>query len=163
MIDAALALCGALAVAFAGLALFQRSLLSSAMCLLAVLLQLAAAFFLVGAQLLGLFQVLVYAGAVMVLLVIAAASSPPRLSSLWSGTGWLGWLIVLGLLGEAALFAARFAAGDGWDWPAPGIERRMAAVVFGPYAVLTETVGVLVFVASLAILQESPETEGWRP
>lgn len=153
----AYAVCGGLAVILAVGALFSRTLYGAAMCLLGVLLETAVLFILVGAPLLGFLQILVYAGAVMVLIVIAILSSPPRLSHRWSEEPprWFGWLA------PAALFAALLACGPSLcsapsSLPAagPALETQMARLLFGPWALAVETVGVLVLVASLAVLKE---------
>ena len=159
MIETAFSICGACAVLFAVLALFQRSLYASAMCLLVVLLQVAAAYFLIGAQLLGLIQILVYAGAVMVLLVVAVMASPPLLAKPWAD-GMLKWLAWLAVLFPAAELLAILRLSSGAPLilrAAPDMDRRMAALLFGPYAPLTEAAGLLILVAALSILKESRE------
>lgn len=154
----AYAVCGGLAVILAVTALFQRTLYGAAMCLLGVLLETAALFVLVGAPMLGFLQVLVYAGAVMVLIVIAILSSPPRLTHRWAedpAPRWLAWSA------PAAAFAALLACGPSLcaapsALPAagPALELAMARLLFGPWALATETVGLLVLVASLSVLKE---------
>lgn len=128
------------------------------MCLLLVLLQVAGMFFAMGAQLLGLMQVLIYAGAIMVLIVVAVMAAPPKLHQLWAGYEappltaalvllMLGAELTLVLMGpgaiplppgEPAVAAAR-------------LERDMAALLFGKGALVTEIVGLLVLVAALAV------------
>ena len=159
MLETAFSICGGCAVLFAVLALFQRSLYASAMCLLAVLLQVAAVYFLIGARLLGLLQILVYAGAVMVLLVVAVMASPPRLSKLWAQgpPKWLAWLAVLLPAVELLAILRSSSGAPVLLRAAPDIERRMAALLFGPYAPLTEAAGLLVLVAALSVLKESRE------
>ncbi|MDE2293626.1 MAG: NADH-quinone oxidoreductase subunit J [Elusimicrobia bacterium] len=154
----AFAICGALAVLFALTALFQRTLYGAAMCLLGVLLETAALFVLVGARLLGFVQVLVYAGAVMVLIVIAILASPPRLAERWgelTPPRWLGALAPLAAL-AGLMAAARGLGGGAFPQAGPVLERSMAQLLFGPWALLTEAVGVLVLVASLAVVREEP-------
>ena len=153
----AFAVCAVLAVILAVAALFSTTLYGSAMCLLGVLLETAALFVLVGAPLLGFLQVLVYAGAVMVLIVIAILSSPPRLSQRWAepAPGWLDWLA------PAAALGALLACGPllrlsplPVPYAGPALEKEMARLLFGPWAVALEAVGVLVLVASLSVLKE---------
>ncbi|MBI5242917.1 MAG: NADH-quinone oxidoreductase subunit J [Elusimicrobia bacterium] len=160
MAATALAICGGCAVLFAAFALFQRTLYGSALCLLAVLLQVGAAYFLIGAPLLGLIQVLVYAGAVMVLLVVAVMSSPPQLNEPWAGgtAKWLAWLAVLAPAAELlSLLRAASGAPAALQRAPAALERQMAFLLFGPYAPLTEIAGLLVLVAALSILRESHE------
>jgi NADH:ubiquinone oxidoreductase subunit 6 (subunit J) len=152
-----MAAAGAAAVAFALFALVQRSLYGTAICLLVVLLQVALLFLLMGAQLLGFLQVLVYAGAIMVLLVVASMSSPARLEELWArlalprAWAW-GGFAVLAL--ELGLFLRWAPAGAPFLGVTRELEARMAGILFGPHAVLTELVGALILVAALAALPE---------
>ncbi len=157
---ALLALFGAAAVAFAVLMLLQRSLLSSALCLLAVLFQIAAMFFVLNAPLVALMQLLVYAGAVMVLLVVAVMASGTRLSGLWEGFSArrLWPLAVFGVL------LLQFIAVSLLEPPASGspgvsLDREAAALLFGPYRLMTEAIGVLVLLVSLSVLPD-PKAEG---
>ena len=62
----------------------QRSLYTAAICLLVVLFQAAALFFLAGAPLLAFLQIMIYAGGVMVLIVVMVMAAPGREGSFWS-------------------------------------------------------------------------------
>ena len=148
---------GTLAAGFALAMLFQRTLYSAALCLLGVLLQIGVLYFLAGAQLLAMIQVLVYAGAIMVLIVVAAMAAPPRAKTLWIDGRVSQWLAGAALVipaAEAAFFCFR-SAGPTLLWPpsAPGsLEHQMAQLLFGPYALMTETVGVVILVSVLALV-----------
>lgn len=152
------AVCAFLAVTLAVAALFQRTLYGAAMCLLGVLLETAALFVLVGAPMLGFLQILVYAGAVMVLIVIAILSSPPKLAHRWaedSVPGWLAWTApVLVMVALTACGPSLCSAPSALPAAGPALEKEMARLLFGPWAVAVEAVGVLVLVASLAVLKE---------
>ncbi|MBI3548043.1 MAG: NADH-quinone oxidoreductase subunit J [Elusimicrobia bacterium] len=154
----ALAAVGSGAALFAILTVFQRNLYASALCLMAVLLQVAALFFLLGAQVLGFLQILVYAGAIMVLIVIAVMSSPARITHLWADFRLPKWLIALVLavpFGELIL-ASRLGAGTpAFHSVTPALERGMAIVLFGRYALLTEIVGVAILLSALAMIQDN--------
>lgn len=147
---------GLLAAGFSFLMLFQRSLYSAAICLLGVLLQIAVLYFLAGAQLLALIQVLVYAGAIMVLIVVAAMAAPPRAKELWVRGKVSPWLAAAALVipaFEAGAFCIR-AAGMTMIWSRsapPSLEPGMAQLLFGPYALMTETVGIIILVSALAL------------
>lgn len=146
--------CGCAAVIFAFLAVLQRSLYASAICLMAVLLQTAALYYLMGARLLGLLQALIYAGAVMVLLVLAVTSAPPRLERLWAQWSLPRWAVSTALALPLAEFLAwaRWADAAAPFAPAPpALELGMARCLFGPYALMTETLGVLLLVAALSV------------
>lgn len=155
MVLAVLALAGLVAAVFAALMVFQRSLYASAICLLAVLLQVSVFFFFTGAPLLAFLQTMIYAGAVMVLVVIALTAAPSRPESNWAASPLLPrWLAALGVLlplAEVAFMAsqaqpAAAAASGGF-----ALQPSLASVLFGPYAVATEAVTLLMFVAGLAV------------
>ncbi|MEK9144266.1 MAG: NADH-quinone oxidoreductase subunit J [Elusimicrobiota bacterium] len=155
-IEPVLALLSALALLFSVAALFQKNLYGSAVCLLGVLLQIAAVFFVQGARLLGLLQVLVYAGAVMVLLVVAVMSTPSRPAKVW-GEGppkALAWLVLAALIADFAALGRTLGADSSVPSLFPGLEKEMAATLFGPYALMLEAVGLLVLLAALAVVEE---------
>lgn len=157
-----LAVFGGLAVVFAVLALFQRTLYGSAICLLVVLLQVAGIFFAAGAQLLALMQVLVYAGAIMVLIVVAVMAAPPKLDRLWAGFQAPPFaaalvLLVLGVEFYLVLIHGQKPLPPAAEMSTVGLEREMASLLFGRYALATELVGVLVLVAALAVVPAALE------
>jgi NADH-quinone oxidoreductase subunit J len=149
---------GAVAVFFAGVMLFHRSLYVSAVSLLVVLVQTGVLFFLCGSPLLAFLQVMIYAGAVMVLVVItivAAGSEGERFAD-FSFPRPLAWLGLLAAASEAAFVLSRGSA------PAaaavdPGLQARFGAVLFQPWALATEAVTLLMFLAALAIAPEKGE------
>lgn len=153
---AAMAVCAALAVLLACAGLFQKTLYGAAMCLLGVLLETAVLFILVGAPLLGFLQVLIYAGAVMVLVVIAILASPPRLAERWAVLSVprpAAWLAPLAVFAGFSGAAGHLLASGTLPQAGPALERAMARLLFGPWALATEAVGVLVLVASLSVLK----------
>ena len=150
---------GAAAIFFAILMVFQRSLYSSAICLLLVLLQIAALFFVFGAQLLGLLQVIIYAGAVMVLIVVAIMAAAPKTTALWADLNISPWfagaVIGVGLIEGWSLYHLGTGAAPAVTGGASGLEREMAGFLFGPYALMTEIIGIMILISSLAIVQDS--------
>lgn len=146
---------GVVAVFFAGVMFFHRSLYVSAVSLLVVLLQTAVLFLLCGSPLLGLLQVMIYAGAVMVLVVVtimAAGSEGERFAD-FSFPRPLAWLGLIAAVAETALILSRGSA------PAaaavdPALQIQLGAVLFKPYALATEAVTLLMFLAALAIAPE---------
>lgn len=149
---------GALAVLFGTLMLFARSLYVSAVCLLAVLLQTGIIYAACGAPLLGFLQVMIYAGAVMVLVVVtvmaAGGAKAPRFAefSIPRPLAWAGLLL-------AAVEAVVLVHGAGAA-PAPtaaanaALQAGLGAALFKPYAVATEAATLLMFLASLALVPE---------
>ncbi|MBI3289527.1 MAG: NADH-quinone oxidoreductase subunit J [Elusimicrobia bacterium] len=147
---------GAVAAFFAGVMFFHRSLYVSAVSLLVVLLQTGMLFFLCGSPLLGFLQVMIYAGAVMVLVVVtimAAGSKSGERFTEFSFPRPLAWLGLIAAAAETAFLLSRGVA------PAsvavdPGLQARFGAVLFKPYALATEAVTLLMFLAALAIVPD---------
>lgn len=158
----AVALAGAVAVIFAGVMLMHRSLYVSALCLMVVLLQTGVIFLLRGAPLLGLIQVMVYAGAVMVLVVVTIMVSGGA-----SGAGlrfadfsFPRWLAVLGLVAalvEAALTLAGLGPAPAMSPADVGLGAAFGRTLFTSYAVATEAVTLLMFLAALAVAPDREE------
>jgi NADH:ubiquinone oxidoreductase subunit 6 (subunit J) len=155
---ALIAAAGAIGAVFAVLMLAQRSLYASAICLLVTLTQVGAIFYLLGFQLLAFLQVLIYAGAVMVLLVEAVMAAPPRLEDRFSRLSvpkpiaaaaplaLLLELVAWGVLGAPAQAVPTISAPQ---------SAKLAAILFGRFAPLTEAVGLLILLAALAVVETS--------
>ena len=157
----AVILAGIVAVVFAGVMLFNRSLYVSAVCLLVVLLQTGLIFLLRGAALLGFLQVMVYAGAVMVLVVItimATGGEPGSGFARFANFSFPRWLAVLGVAsaaGEIGLTLFRGGASSAPVAPAaPALAAAFASALFTSYAFATEAVTLLMFLAALAVLPD---------
>jgi NADH:ubiquinone oxidoreductase subunit 6 (subunit J) len=151
---------GAAAVAFAALMLVQRSLYACAICFLAAVLQVSVLLYASGARLLALLLLLIYAGAVAVLIVVSIQASGDQREadsrSRWNRLG-LPWpLLAAGLLLpvlDAALLAAR-AAGSPPSGSAGDLV--LGPALFGPYAAAAEAVALLMLFAALALI-DSPQ------
>jgi len=152
-----LAVSGVVAGLLAVLMFLQKSLYSSAICLMGVLLQVAAIYLLLGAQILAFLQVLVYAGAIMVLIVIAIMAAPPRLGSLWAENHLPSWLLglIFGLAATEACLALASRRGGSVPWSVVtrALEMDMAGLLFGRYALMTESAGLLILLSALALLR----------
>jgi NADH-quinone oxidoreductase subunit J len=147
-----LALCAAFLFSL-GL-IFQKSLYKSAICLLGILMQVAVMFYLAGSPLLAFLQVMIYAGAVIVLLVITIMASPLPAESPWSGLPVakplaLAVLAALAIEGYLVFFASVPAANLPINM---GLDTKLGPFLFGPYALATEAVGFLMLLAALAVL-----------
>lgn len=150
---AALAAC-----VFAVLMVFQRSLYACAICLLAVLLQTAALFYFAGAPVVAFLQIMIYAGAVMVLIVVtimaARAGQGAGFQTLSAPKPLAAAAVMLPMLELAFILSgAGFPSGS----PAAGqaVQGQIGGVLFGSYAVATEAVTVLMFLAGLAVTKEA--------
>lgn len=157
----AVILAASVAVFFAGTMVFSRSLYVSAVCLLVVLLQTGVIFLLRGAPLLGFLQVMVYAGAVMVLVVItimATGGEPEQGFRRFADFSFPRWLAYLGLAAAALEIGATLVVagrGTGAVAPAdPALAAAFGTALFKSYALATEAVTLLMFLAALAILPE---------
>lgn len=150
----AVSVAGGLAVVFAVLMMMQRSLYVASLCLLAVLLQTAVLFYLSGSPLLAFLQVMIYAGAVMVLIVVAIMATSASSDKVWNTLSlpWPVALLGLGLLlADLALVLARpGAAGPPSEGPVSAAS--IGTLLFGPYAAATEAVTVLMLLSALAIV-----------
>ena len=159
------AFAGASAVVFATLMLAQRSLFSAAVCFLAVVLQSGVLLYASGARLLALLLVLIYAGAVAVLIVVAiqTAGGPGRepQGSRWSRLG-LPWpLAAAGLLLpmlDGVLLLARAGVARVPSGASAG-DLALGPALFGPYAAAAEAVALLMLFAALAVV-DAPESGG---
>jgi NADH-quinone oxidoreductase subunit J len=157
----AVILAGAVAVAFAGVMLLSRSLYVSAVCLLVVLLQTGLIFLLRGAALLGFLQVMVYAGAVMVLVVItimATGGEPGKGFERFADFSFPRWAAVLVLAAAAGEIGIALYVGGASTAPvapaAPTLAAAFASALFNSYALATEAVTLLMFLAALAVLPD---------
>jgi NADH-quinone oxidoreductase subunit J len=148
---------GATAVFFAILMLFQRSLYASAVCLLVVLLQSSVLYFVSGSPLLAFLQIMIYAGAVMVLVVITIMASPEEAKNRWSSFTIRRPVAALGLslpLGLAAAFLAQGAPVPVANAAAAAqAQQVLGAVLFGPYSLATEAVGLLLLLSGLVLIE----------
>ncbi len=146
---------GVVAAFFSGVMLLHRSLYVSAVSLLIVLLQTAVLFILCGSPLLGLLQVMISAGAVMVLVVVtimAAGSEGNRFSD-FPFPRPLAWGILIIAVTEIVLILARGSASVAVAVD-PALHLQLGAVLLKPYALATEAVTLLMFLAALAIAPE---------
>lgn len=157
----AVILAAAVAAAFAGVMLFSRSLYVSAVCLLVVLLQTGVIFLLRGAPLLGFLQVMVYAGAVMVLVVVtimATGGEPNANFKRMADFSFPRWLAAAGLVAAALEISLTLFYGGASLAPAapadPALAAKFGATLFQSYALATEAVTLLMFLAALAVLPD---------
>ncbi len=140
---------------FAGLnVILQRTPVYSALSLIVVLGALAVVYLLLGAEFMAVIQVIVYAGAIMVLFVFVIMllnagheSGRPR-SKL---AGWLGVPLVLAFLVEILGAIWRQFPGTGSTLPAPinGTPVAIGQVLFREYVLPFEVTSVLILVAIL--------------
>ena len=156
MIDWLVPLAGATAIVFAALMLLQNSLYAAAVCFLTVILQVALLLYASGARLLASLLVLVYAGAVAVLIVVSiqAAASSRRPGANWSRLSAPRPLLLASFLlvcGEAALLLLHGQA-QAPSVVSSAVDFAVGQSLFGPYAAVTEGAALLMFLAALAVI-----------
>lgn len=145
---------GLCAVALTGVIVFSRNLYVCALALLGVLLQVSVLFYFSGAPLLAFLQIMIYAGAVLVLVVVAIMAAPLKAKALWSDFSLPRPLIVLGVLLPAGVLGALLRGAPAAPVLAASGDGALGAVLFGPYALATEAVTILMLLASLAVVEE---------
>jgi NADH-quinone oxidoreductase subunit J len=134
------------------LAIVARVTLHALLYLAVSLIAVAVAFYTLGAPFVAALEVIIYAGAIVVLFVFAVMLIAPEvhagagMRSRWSRLSWLGiGVLVLVLLGELVVVVA-------WGPSAPaGGETvgptAVAVSLFGPYALAVELASMLLLVA----------------
>ncbi|MBI5743323.1 MAG: NADH-quinone oxidoreductase subunit J [Elusimicrobia bacterium] len=102
ILDLAIYLFGGLAIAATVLMIFQRDAVKAALLMLAVLLCTAVVYLALSAQLLAILQVILYAGAIMTLFIVALTALPAAWRDKPAPASFRG---VLGLAAAAVLLA----------------------------------------------------------
>jgi len=155
----------ALMVLFGGLAVFLRNPVSCALSLVVCFIWLAGLFVLLDAYFIAVVQVLVYAGAVMVLFLFiimlldlkAERARPVNLSA-WAGGGIVifGFLTVLGrvLTADPRLAIAK----PEMAMPPVNDVQAVGAVLFRHFNLPFQMVGVLLLVATVGVVLLSRRT-----
>jgi len=144
----------ALAVASAlAMVALSRNLVAGALCLVVTMVSLAGIFVLLGAEFLGVVQIMVYAGAIMVLVLFAimlldlgeaGGLAASRLRGVTRVGGVLGGAGVAALL-VLALIAA--PAPDAAGTPAIGHHRALGRALFTDFVVPVEIAGLILLAA----------------
>ena len=90
-----------LGIGCAAMMVTKRNPIHSALFLVVTILSLAGLYLLLGAEFLAAIQVIVYAGAIMVLFLFVIMVVRPKEESLWGGAGWIG---IVGLMLVVIIF-----------------------------------------------------------
>lgn len=147
-------LTAAIAVVAAGAILVLRHPVHAALYLIVCLLALALLFFLVGAPLVAMLQVILYAGAIMVLflfLMMVMNLRPDRSRQRSLPAGWQGPVaLTVFLWGEIFLLLGQFSLGAN-QMAAIG-PKMVGMALFGPYLLAVEVVAILLLAALVAAL-----------
>ena len=162
---------GAAAIALAVLMVIQRNPLMSAIYLIGNFFCLALLYLLLGAQLLAILQILVYTGAIMVLVVFVIMllnlGDEQRLTERYDFKRILGLVLVLGLLVEVLYIVG--GSGDRSSdlhfssTAAPvGTVESVGAALFGRFLLPFELISLLLLTAIVGavVLAKKPERRG---
>lgn len=150
-------LTSAIAVIAAGAILIVRHPVHAAIYLIVSLLALALLFFLLGAPLLAALQVMLYAGAIMVLflfliMMMNLRTGQNRSLSLPLPAGWVpAALLALFLWLELLLLLSESPSEKVGDVTTIG-PKAVGSILFGPYLLVVEAVAVLLLAALVAVL-----------
>ncbi|WP_020016045.1 NADH-quinone oxidoreductase subunit J [Promicromonospora sukumoe] len=141
--------------------LFVKRAVHAAMCLVFVMVSMAILYIAQEAPFLGVVQVVVYTGAVMMLflfvLMLVGVDASDSLTETIRGQRWIGLLIGIGLavLLGAVVGRAAFPPAAGLNGGDPGgvaNPQGLARVLFSQYVVAMEAVGVLLVTAAVGAL-----------
>lgn len=144
-----------LTVAGAMAAMTARQLVHGALYLAGAFAGLAIIYLGLGAQFVGLVQVLVYVGAVAILIVFAillTRSSESPQAERWSRLPWLGWGIGAAVFGALALAILNSGLTQSPPWPAQSVSTDATVLSIGrtlmmDHVVALEAIGLLLTAA----------------
>ena len=144
-----------LAVSSAGVVLYHRNQIICALALAFNLVSIAGFFFLLDAQFIGFLQIIVYAGAIMVLILFVLMLLNIQDEKALAGPGF--FQRYLGALGSVAFLAivgaAVYASGEGGRYPAAssafGTVRELGLELFTRYFYPFEVISLLLVVAMI--------------
>jgi NADH-quinone oxidoreductase subunit J/NAD(P)H-quinone oxidoreductase subunit 6 len=163
--DVLLIALGAVAVGSGVLVVTTRHLVRAGLWLVVTLAAVAGAYLVLGAELVAWVQVLLYVGAVVVLLLFAVmlTRAPIGVSDDLDRRRWPGVLIGGGAgLGLAALFVAAYGATKVARQPT-GTAERLGEQIFAAWVLPFEVVGVLLLAALVgAIVVSRPDIGAGR-
>jgi len=136
-----------------------RNPVTNAVCLVSTLVFEAALFITLEATFLAAVQVIVYAGAVMVLFLFVIMLLDVRVEALgkifWLKTVGVGLVSAVALVGLPKLFSAFPFAGEVLHWgraKVPGTAQDLGHLLFSAYGPLFLITGVLLLVATVGVV-----------
>lgn len=154
MIEVVFYTTAAIAIAAAAAVLLVRHPMHAALYLIVSILALAVLFFILGAPLLAALQVILYAGAIMVLflfLMMVMDLGPGRSTLAFFGRWRMPLLLSLILLGELAFLLLSAPAGVPHEVVTVG-PKAVGRSLFGPYLLAVELAAVLLLAALVAVI-----------
>jgi NADH-quinone oxidoreductase subunit J len=143
---------GAVAIIATVLVITQRNAVHALLYLILSLLSVALVFYSLGAALIALLEVIIYAGAIMVLFLFAimllnlGATSQQEEAHLMEPRTWRGPALLAAILGVLLGYAA-LNPGPMAGTPAAVEPRAVGAALFGPYLLAVELASILLMAA----------------
>lgn len=139
----------AVAVAATLLAVTSRVILHALLYLALSLIAVAVSFFIMGAPFVAALEVIIYAGAIVVLFLFAVMLLMPRRKEQDMGGGGAAWIgpVILALVLLAEVVAVVAAAPSARLGTASVSAREVGRALFGPYAIGVEIASMLLLVA----------------
>lgn len=134
--------------------LFARKAVHVAMAVVLVMIGLAVAYVMLAAPFLGMVQIVVYTGAVMMMFVfvimLIGVKGKENLTETITGQKWLGLLVAtgLGLFLTGVISRVTLSVQE----PTYGDPNVIAGVIFGRFVVVMETLGFVLIVAAVGAL-----------
>jgi NADH-quinone oxidoreductase subunit J len=154
----------AIAVGSGVLAVVSRHLIHAALWLVVTLGSVAGAFLLLGAELLAWVQVLVYVGAVVVLIVFALMltrrPTGDTSAEVTKNQRTAGIVSALAGLGLGVTFVLTFGFKSHIDVRRPGTAESIGAAIFSDWVMAFEVLSVVLLVALIAAIVLSREGDG---
>lgn len=155
----------ALIVVSAAGAMFLRNLVHCALCLAVTFGGLAMLYLKLGAQFVGFAQVLVYVGAVAILILFAillTRSGQDDGTSLLSGKWWLGAVVAAAVFGTLAMCVqGSFVSGNRVPAAADPNVKAIGTALMSNYVLPLEVIGLLLtaaLIGAVIIAQKEKET-----
>ena len=147
--DVLLTAIGAVVVGSALLVVSTRHLVRAGLWLIVTLTGVAAMYLVMTAELVAWVQILLYLGAVIVLLLFAVmlTRAPIGVSEDLNRPRWPGFLVGLGSAGALAALLANAYRWQRVDLPEPGTAERIGEQVFRTWVLPFELVGLLLLAA----------------
>jgi NADH-quinone oxidoreductase subunit J len=164
--DAIFAILAALTVVSAAGAMFLRNLVHCALCLAVTFGGLAMLYLKLGAQFVGFAQVLVYVGAVAILILFAillTRSGQDDGTSLLSSKWWLGAVVAGAVFGTLAFCVqGSFVSGNHVPSNADPSVKAIGTALMNNYVLPLEVIGLLLtaaLIGAVIIAQKEKETK----
>jgi len=139
--------------------LLSRKAVHAALCVITIMISLAFLYIAQEAPFLGVVQVVVYTGAVMMLflfvLMLVGVDASDSLVETIRGQRWVGWIAALGLMAVLTGVVGRAVYPDAAglaEANAPGNPVGVARIIFGEHVFGLEVVGALLVTAALGAL-----------